>query len=59
MKYLAAAIAFAVVVFAMLNRYEYIYNGANRVDRLTGSVQSLCGYHTEKQYWAEDCDHGK
>ncbi|USE79000.1 hypothetical protein NDR89_20400 [Cupriavidus gilardii] len=43
MKYLAGAIAFAVVVFAVMFRYEYTnHTGLDRVDRWTGKMETMC-----------------
>lgn len=41
MKYLAVALAFAVIVFATMFRYEYS-DAYSRTDRWTGNYQILC-----------------
>ncbi|MDW3683213.1 hypothetical protein RA280_15925 [Cupriavidus sp. CV2] len=42
MKYLAAAIVFAVIVLAVMFRYEYQDRGSFRVNRWTGTVETIC-----------------
>lgn len=45
MKYLSAAIVFATIVGSVMFRYEYQGpNGLDRVNRWTGTMETMCFY---------------
>lgn len=54
-KYLAAAIVFAVVVGALMLRYEYHSNGMIRNDRWTGRLETQCYSKDEKWMTVQEC----
>jgi len=55
MKFLAAAIAFAVVVIAFMFRYDYQHAATVRVDRWTGERTEVCQINQGKVFWTPNC----
>ncbi|WP_148046439.1 hypothetical protein [Ralstonia pseudosolanacearum] len=55
LKYLAGAIAFAVIVFSVMFRYEYQQAGTVRLNRWTGERQEICQLAGGDWIWTVDC----
>ncbi|MBF4011975.1 hypothetical protein ISI02_10010 [Burkholderia pseudomallei] len=55
MKYLSGVIAFAVVIFAVMFRYEYQHAGTVRLNRWTGERQEFCQLGGGNWIWTTDC----
>jgi hypothetical protein len=55
MKWLAGAITFSVLVFAVMFRFEYERAGTIRINRWTGERQELCGLNSGAWAWVDDC----
>lgn len=53
MKYLAGAIVFAALLFAVLFRYDYQQAGLFRIDRWTGERTQHCSVDGDESWLSE------
>lgn len=55
LRWLAFAIVFAVLVAAVMLRFEYDREGTVRINRWTGKRQEFCELPNGRSVWVEDC----
>jgi hypothetical protein len=55
MHWMACAIAFAVVMFAVMFRFQYERAGTVRINRWSGERLEHCELNNGKWVWVDDC----